>query len=173
MYKGEKFMKTNLWVKTILYIYKYLDSMAEAIDKLVERVAMNSFYYSLTKDNDVMQVSESIINLMDRKKRLINIKVLADKSLEKCDSIFAQMLIEKYIDNDKSEQIALRHGLAMRTYFRKLAQAEEQCAGKMSQMGFTSERLTKYLAAEKWITEIYQQFSSKEDKGEIIEEERD
>ncbi len=176
MYKGEDYMRTNLWVKTILYVYKYLDSLAEAIDKLVERQALNSFYYysGLSEDNGVMAVSERIINLIDRKKRLINIKVLTDKSLENCDSEYAQILIERYIDNDKSEEIAFRHGYAMRTYFRKLSQAEEQCASKMSQMGFTSEKLEKYLAGEKWITEIYQAFSSKEiDKKDFLEIEKD
>ena len=132
----------------------------------------------ITYENPKTPLSEDVVNFFERMRSLSNdtfynnmYKYQGNKA-----NWFENININQvmgYIDNDKSEQIALRHGLAMRTYFRKLAQAEEQCAGKMSQMGFTSERLTKYLAAEKWITEIYQQFSSKEDKGEIIEEERD
>ncbi len=156
-------MKENFWFKTILFVYKYLDNLAEAIDNLVERQALNSFYYfsGSSQDNSVMAVSDRIINLIDRKKKLINIKVLVSKCLRKCDKEFAQILIEKYIDNDKSEDIALRHNLSMRTYFRRLIQAEEQFASKACELGFNESRLNILLANEKWIKEVYNSFLNK------------
>ena len=120
-------MKNNEWAKTILSTYKYLDRVAEAIDKLVKQEALNSFYFSGLNQskNAVMPVADRIINLIERKKKLINIKVLADKSLMECDRGAAQILIERYMDGDTSQEIALRHNLNVRTYFRHLISAEE------------------------------------------------
>ena len=56
-------MKLNIWTKTTLYIYKYLDTIADAIDKLIERQALNSFYYNQASaaSSDVETVSNKII----------------------------------------------------------------------------------------------------------------
>ena len=35
-------MKNNIWGKTILSVYKYLDRVSQAIDKLVKQNAFNS-----------------------------------------------------------------------------------------------------------------------------------
>ncbi len=156
-------MKSNLWVKTVLNGYKYLEGIAEAIDKLVDRQAMNSFYNFCSQvDNGVMAVSERIIDLIERKKKLVNLKVLVDKCLEGCQLECAQILIEKYIDNDKSEEIAQRHGLAMRTYFRRLAEAEETFRSQMSRYGYNDEKLDNLFSEERWIMDIYNSFEEKE-----------
>ena len=53
----------NNWTKTLLYVYKYLDRVAEGIDALVEQNALNSFYFNQNRrDNDVVCVSERISN---------------------------------------------------------------------------------------------------------------
>ena len=66
-------MKNNTWAKTLLYTYKYLERVAQAIDDLVEEHALYSFYYSSIENNDAERVSKKIISLIERKKRLINI----------------------------------------------------------------------------------------------------
>ena len=61
--KRRENMKLNIWTKTTLYIYKYLDTIADAIDKLIERQALNSFYYNQASaaSSDVETVSNKII----------------------------------------------------------------------------------------------------------------
>lgn len=154
-------MKSNLWTKTILTVYKYLDRIAGAIDKLVERNAMNSYYSAFT-NNGVENLADKIIELSERKVKLINIKVLTEKTLEKMEKESAQLLIEKYIDNDKSETIAQRHNFPMRTYFRRQSQAEDAFTAYLALQGFCEERLNEYLAGENWIIEVYNNFMTKE-----------
>lgn len=151
-------MKNNNWGKTILYIYKYLERITEGIDKLVEREALNSYYYNSTRDNDVSIVAGKIIELTERKKRLINIKVLTEKSLKSIDSLLAKVLIGKYIDEDICEEIALRLNLPMRTFFRRLSQAEDMFSNALSRFGFNDEKLNKYLQGENWIIDVYENF---------------
>ncbi len=164
-------MKTNEWAKTLLYVYKYLDRVSEGIDKLVMQNALNSFYVRGERkaENECMAVVKRINELSMRKSRLINIKVLADKSLCAIEKNLAQILIEKYMDNDDADMIAKRHNFNVRTYFRKLYQAEVNFSQAMARMGFNEERLLKYLEHENWIIEVYEKFKNeKEGEKEIV-----
>ena len=154
-------MKTSHWGRTILYTYKYLPRITEGIDKMVNQTAFNSFFYcnNNQKDNNVLAVSHKLIGLIERKKRLVNIKVLVDKCLLACQPLNAQLLVEKYIDNDISEEIAQRHGLNIRTYFRKLESAEANFYSHMVKMGYDESKILRYLAEEKWILEVYENFN--------------
>lgn len=157
-------MKTNQWGKTLLYTYKYLNRITDAIDKMVDQAALNSFYYSQNsqRDTGVLAVTNKIISLIERKKRLVNIKVLVDKALEKCDDFSGEILVQKYMDNRSSEEIAQWKGLNIRTYFRKLVCAEANFCANMARMGYDEKTLENYLCDEKWIFEIYEQFKSEE-----------
>lgn len=163
-------MKNNTWGKTILSVYKYLDRVSQAIDKLVKENAVNSFYFTGTNQsrNGVMQVAQRILNLTERKKRLINIRVLADTVLLECERTSAQILIEKYMDGDSSQEIADRHNLNIRTYFRHLAAAEEKFSALMAKYGFTDKKLNEYLSDEKWIVEVYEKLREEELEEEQI-----
>lgn len=154
-------MKSNLWGKTILTVYKYLERIAGSIDKLVERQALNS-YYSGFKNDGVLDLADKIIELSERKVKLINVKVLTEKALEKMEEVSAQLLIEKYIDGDKGEIIAERHNFPMRTYFRRQLQAEDAFCAYLALLGFSEEKLNKYLSGENWIVEVYNNFKTKE-----------
>lgn len=158
-------MKTNEWAKTILYVYKYLDRVSEGIDNLVMRNALNSFYVRGERkaENGVMAVAERINDLSARKSRLINLKVLADKSLCEINKNLAQILIERYMDNDDADMIASRHNLNIRTYFRRLFKAEVNFCQALARQGFSEERLLKYLENEKWIIEVYEKFKNEKD----------
>lgn len=159
-------MKNNTWAKTLLYTYKYLERVAQAIDDLVEEHALHSFYYSSIENNDAERVSKKIISLIERKKRLINIKVLVDKCLESCNPKSASILIEKYMDNDRAEDIAMRNNLSMRTYFRRLADGEDSFSSLMTRFGFSDKKLCEYLKNENWIKEVYNGFD-KTNKAEL------
>ena len=159
-------MKTNEWAKTLLYVYKYLDRVAEGIDKLVCQNALNSFYTRGEKmgSNGVVATANRIIDLSARKTRLINVKVLTNKALKNLDKQYAQILIERYMDNDESEVIAQRHNLNIRTYFRKLYQAEISFCQFFARNGFGEDKLKEYLSCEKWILEIYEKFKSEREE---------
>lgn len=166
-------MKLNVWYKTTLFVYKYLETVVLSIDKLVEQQALNSFYYTSSNpiDNSVMAVSNRIIELSQRKIRLINIKIAIEKSLDECPRELAQILIERYIDNDKGEDIAQRHNLSFRTYFRRLQSAENSFALAMEKKGFSEKKLSEDFHDDKWVLDIYKNFLAKKIKEEIPNEE--
>ena len=164
-------MKNNVWAKTILATYKYLDIFATSIDKLVEKQALNSFYYvSGSKiDNSVMAVSNRIIDLIERKKKLINYKVAIGQALESMEQPLAEILIERYMDNTASEDIAERHNLALRTYFRRLLRAEELFMAAMEKKGYSEERIYNDLKNEQLVMDIYRNFLLKKNAESDLE----
>ena len=164
-------MKNNVWAKTILSVYKYLEKVCDAIDKLVKQEALNSFYFSGTNQakNGVMSVAERVIKLSERKVKLVNIKVLADKALLECDRGAAQILIERYMDGDSSQEIATRHNLNVRTYFRHLVSAEEKFSALMAKYGFSDKKLSQYLAGEKWIIEVFENFKEGDEQEDDLQ----
>lgn len=158
-------MKNNNWTKTILYVHKYLERITEGIDKLVEREAMNSYYYSSTRENDVTKVANKIIELTERKKKLINIKVLTEKCLGDIDNLQARILIGRYINEEPCEMLSSRLNLTERTFFRKLAQSEESFSKALSRYGFNEEKMYTYLKDEKWIFDVYENFLNEEERA--------
>ncbi len=159
-------MKSNLWVKTLLYTYKYLNRITDGIDQMVEENAINSFYFCNNNlcDNSTMAIADKIIALIERKKRLINIKVLVDKCLLACDKTNAQILVERFIDDDSAELVAQRRGINIRTYFRKQDRAESDFYSQMARFGYSVDKLEKYLCDEGWIIDIFERFN-KEEQG--------
>lgn len=161
-------MKNN-WTKTLLYVYKYLDRVADGIDKLVEETAVNSFFYGQNRrDNNVISVANRVIALCERKAKLVNIKVLVNNCLLKSERLGAQILIERYIDEDESDMIAKRHNINIRTYFRKIIQAETSFTKLMIKQGFSEEKLEKYLSKENWILEVYEKFKNEGQDKELV-----
>lgn len=168
-------MKLNLCAKTVLMVDRYLERITEAMDRLVERRALNSFYVGLSggSENSITSVADYIINLSERKVKLINLKLLIDLALEGCPILSAQLLIERYMDNEKSYEIAKRHNLSERTYFRRLSDALDHFSAEMSKLGFPEKRLFDYISSEKWIMEVYNRLlSAKSDDNVVIDENR-
>lgn len=162
-------MKANLCAKTILMVYRYLDRIADAIDRLVERRALNSYYMMGTgcKDNNISNVAQYIIDLSDRKIKLINLKVLTEMALENCPILHSQILVEKYMDNDKTSVIASRHNLSERTYFRRLNQALSNFSLILDKLGFAENKLLDYISSEKWIMEVYNRLLSSKNEDNL------
>ena len=71
-------MNTNIWAKTILSSYRYLERIAGAIDKMVESSGINSRDMSgvAFSNNNILSLAEKMIDLSERKVKLINLKVL-------------------------------------------------------------------------------------------------
>ena len=146
----------HIWAKTILTSYRYLERIADAIDSMIEsrglyaRVVSGANYYL----NNIYNLSDKMIELSERKVKLINLKVLTENVLEKIGENSAKLLIAKYIDKMKNSEIAQVYDLSLRTYFRRINEAEGKFEQVLALNGFDEERLENYLCKERWIMEI-------------------
>ena len=157
-------MENTEWSKTIMTVYKYLKRMTLAFDRLIESKATNSFYTSSNNYafNNVFDITNSMLDLIERKVTLINLKVLADKVLKSIKPEYAKLLIFKYIENQKCDQIAKNIKCTQRTYFRKCALAHESFYKTLCVLGYDAQKLKQMLKGEAWIMSVYNEFCEQE-----------
>ena len=146
-------MEINTWSKTLLTIYNQLEKITEAIDNLVLTRAINSHNYNT--NNEVLYVADKIINLTQRKIKLINLKVLVDKVLNKMDKEEAKILILKYLYEFNTEKLMESLGVKERSIFRKINEAIVSFSTICEKYGFNSEKLYDTYKDEGWIIEVY------------------
>ena len=159
-----KHMKDNIvWGKTLLSVYRYLERIAGAIDKIIMQSALGSanivgqnYFY-----NNVYSITQKIIDLSERKVTIINLKLLIEEALASMDSKDALILIEKYIDGIKSKDIMQKHDISMRTVFRKIDSAIKGFVSALQKKGYTSAKLEKMLENEGWINNVYKRIADK------------
>ena len=150
-------MDNNNWSKTLLGVYRYLPRVTYALDKIVKTRAYNSSFTSTNNIafNDVMNVANTILDLTERKITLINLKLIIEKALCSMDKNLARILILKFIDGRKSNEIADVFKICLRTFFRKVNTALDSFSKALLRMGYNDEKLKNMLKNEKWIMEVF------------------
>lgn len=150
-----------VWTKTILTVYRYLERIAGAIDKIIMQSALGSgnicgqnYYF-----NNVYSVTDKIINLSERKVTLINLKVLIEDTLAEIDKKDALILIEKFLDGEKTKEIMERNNISMRTVFRKLDNALKSFGNRLNVKGYDENKIYSMLKDENWILNVYSRYS--------------
>ncbi len=155
----------ELWAKTLLSVYRYLERIAGAIDKIILRSGLNSanivgqnYFY-----NNVFTISQKLIDLSERKVTLINLKVLIEQTLAEMDEKDALILIDKFVDGVKTKDLVERHKLSTRTVFRKIDSALKNFAWHLCLKGYGAAALEKMLANENWLNNVHLRLVTKND----------
>ena len=81
------------WSKSALSIYRYLESMAETVDKKILSTGSNSNNESLQKYQTTYFQTNQMIELIERKRKLINLKVAVEDSLAKLSTNDRRLLV--------------------------------------------------------------------------------
>lgn len=136
-----------LWTKTILSVYRYLSRVCGAIDKIIEKTALGSANFGVQTYyfNNVMSISQRIIDLSQRKVTLINLKILVDDCLKGIGQDDAKILIARYFDGEKRKQLAEKFNISMRTVFRRVECAEVSFSKVLRLKGFDDEKMKDFL----------------------------
>ena len=151
-------MKNNetIWAKTLLSSYSYLERICNGIDKAVLNFGLHS-----KVSNSTEFVANQIIQLTERKKTLINTKVLIDDILNRIDLKHSKILVLKYIDRMKADTASKLLKISLRTYFRKINIAVDEFTNQLQKFGYYSLKLKSIFADENWILEIYNTYQKK------------
>lgn len=152
-------MKT--WSKTILSVYKYLEALSNSIDDLVVKKSINSAFYSNGRFDTAYETANKIMRLTDRKINLINLKVLIEDVLAVLPSKYRKVLILKYVDGVKGDDIALLMRVSNRTYFRFKNSAIEHFSKVLVSKGYNKQKLEEMFCGENWLNNLYR--SNKEE----------
>lgn len=152
-----------VWTRTMLTVYRYLERICGAIDKMVMKRALNCADITGNNyfQNNVYSVTQRLIDLSDRKVTLINLKVLIEDTLKGISEKDAKILIAKYVDGRKTKELAELFGVSLRTFFRMLKNAEISFCSRLKVEGWTDLKIGYMLKNESWINNVHNQFCTK------------
>jgi len=148
-------MELKIWCKTFLNVYKCLEKITQAIDKIVLTTGLNLM-------SDTGYSANKILELTNRKITLINLKLFIEKLLNELPEECTKLLILKYVDGVKTEDIAQIFGISNRTFFRKNLLALKSFELALKRNGKSSESLLEEYKKETWIIDLYQRLYSLE-----------
>lgn len=153
------------WAKTVLSVYRYLERVTNAIDKIVLKRADNACYYygDFYDFNNIHKITDSILELTERKIRLINLKLICEQALENMDPFLARLLISIYVDNRKCQDSAKEMNISIRSYFRKSKQAISGFASTLNKLGFDDKYFENMLKDETWILNLKDKLKNKDE----------
>lgn len=158
-----------IWTKTILSVYRYLERVCNAIDRICMQSALASgnILGSNFHNNNALAISQKLIDLSERKVNLINLKILTDDILKSLAVKDAKMLVLVYCDGQKRKDIAQTCDISLRTVFRRIDTAEQSFAKKLVCKGYNAFVLAKMLKDEAWIKSVYDRFCQKGNEEEV------
>lgn len=148
-------MELKIWSRTFLNIYGCLERVTKAIDKIVLTTGLNS-------KMNVEHCANKMIELTGRKVTLINLKVFIEKLLNELPDKHAKLLLLKYVDGVKSEDVAKIFHISSRTYFRRSNEALKSFELALKRHGKTNEILLKEFKKEAWIMDLYKKLYQQE-----------
>lgn len=153
-------MRLKVWGKTLLNVYDCLFNLANEIDEIIEKFALNSCnFYGFSRTFQDMQ---KIIDLSERKKTMVNIKVMVEKVLLDLDDVSCKILTLKFIDKMSHDMIYSALNLKRRTYFRKYNEAVSAFSSKLLAHGYDESFIVKLIKNENWILYLFNEYYEKE-----------
>ncbi len=150
---GDKMRKLILG-KTLLESYQSIPRIIGSIDRLVVESSAHSYSLSLVRD-DTMQKMQAVIDLIERKKRLMRIKLAVEDGIKACSKLDAKILVRYYFDRAHTLLISEELGMNRRNVHRKINVAIVNFVDKLNSIGYPSNKLKEIISSEEWIVGIY------------------
>ena len=155
--KGDT-MLTVFDSETLIKVYKYLNKKCQAIDKFIKNHAYY-FGYSAEEFSSV-DVFNNIIELMNRKNQLINLKLIVDSAIERLDETDKKVIFLKMNYNISMKEFCGVLGFKQRTAFRRIERAFFNLTDAFNKSKY-QQKLLDIMQEEKWIDEIRQEVTER------------
>ncbi len=143
------------FAKTILVVYGSLAKTVSQIDRLVYRRALATHSSSGCGFCNTEKQIEDIVALINKKNKLINLKLLADEVFACLDKETRDLLYDKYIARLNRQTMAKKLNVSTRTYYRKLDRAETSFAKECLLRGVDDKTFKQDYFDQNWLKTVY------------------
>lgn len=153
----------NYYEKVLLYSYPHLQNIIADMDKLVCQKAYSSFANSFS----CLDLSEKIIKIIDRKNRLIDLKLKLDDIFKNYTLEEKWLLEHKYFKRKKyiKKLIAkVKINYSIRTYFRKQNRLIEKFSKSLIVSGMSERWFLNNYSDINWFSSLYNRMKVEEKK---------
>lgn len=143
------------WSKSALSVYRYLETMSKSIDKIVLDLGKSSNNHEISNYQTTYSQTNKILKLMDRKRKLINLKVIVENGLANLSKESRRILTLFYIDGITANYISQLLGISIRTFFRQKLKALEEFCKEIGESGYNVDFFEEDYSNEKWFSSVY------------------
>jgi hypothetical protein len=137
--------------EAIIKIYKLLGKKCDVIDKFVNNQAL--YFGPCTAEYGAEDVYNNIIELIERKNQLINLKIIIDSALKQLSEEDKKILYLKMNYKLTMAEVCGILDLKERTAFRRIERAYEDLTNALNKSKYIN-KLTKLINQEQWIVAI-------------------
>jgi len=123
----------KFWVMAIFAVYGKLRRMVELLDEQIDGLSVQIV-------GDTYQLFDRVIALNDKKRCLVNLKVLGDMLKKLLDKDEFEIVV-KHAKGKTFEEIALMVSLSKSSVNRKFLKAIEKCTKHLEALTYNEERL--------------------------------
>lgn len=144
------------WSNTALVAYSLLPKIANELNFAVESRVKSSFQSKHLKigiSNE--QLIGEILDLTEEKRKIVNLRFIVNKALEKMADSDRTILVERIVRKKTFQEIADGNSIALRTAFRRVANAEEDFENNLRRCGYTEEWFEREYGNDKYIAPIH------------------
>lgn len=142
--------------------------MANSLDKQVLDIGKSSNSTQLQKIQSTYYQASRIIELMERKRKMINLKVSVEDTLNRLKKTDKRILTLVFIDGVKSEKVAQIMGVSIRTFFRKKLFALQNFASIYQELGYDNEFFEREYVYEPWFMSVYDSCTCRNSNSEEV-----
>ena len=137
--------------EAIIKVYRLLNKKCDAIDKFIHNHAL--YFGPCTDDYGAVDVCNNIIELMERKNQLINLKIIVDDAIKRLNIQDKKVLYIKMNYKISMAELCGVLSLKERTAFRRIERAYENLAEALNKSKYIS-KLDRLLREEDWLNSV-------------------
>lgn len=134
--------------ETIVKGYRLLSKKCEAIDRFIKNHAL--YFGPCTEEYGSLDVCNNILDLMERKNKLINFKLIVDNAISKLDEKDKKILFIKINYNISMNELCGILDIKERTAFRRIERAFYNLAESINKSKFLN-KLENIMSCEDWL----------------------
>lgn len=149
-------MKEQLWTQTIFDSYNNINTILRTIDKKVLSLGVNSYKTTNYGQDCTLELMETVIDLIERKKKILKLKQLVEDTLRNVSYNSAKLLVRRFLDKLSLSDIANEQGKSMGVTRRALHRAINEAYDYFCKDGFCAYNIERDYNTEKWLVGIYE-----------------
>lgn len=149
-------MKEQLWTQTILDSYNNINTILKTIDKRVLSLGINFYKTTNYGQDSTLELMEAVIDLIERKKRILKLKQLIEDTLRNVSYNSAKLLVRRFLDKLSLKELANELGKSIGVTRRALRRAINEAYDYFCKCGFCVYNIEQAYNSEKWLVGIYE-----------------
>ena len=149
--------KFKFWIKALLSSYSTIPEIIKTLDKMIEFQATSISFISdiYNKEGSTLNQVEKIIDLSERKNKLLNIYIMTKKLISQLSVEDFSFIEKKFIFNWTCEELSNEFGISIRTVYRKTDKVLNDIFDQAKMNNWSLKFIEQQVDGEDWLKDKY------------------